>query len=589
MMASGDQASADGTPAKKLVVFNYFRDNAHKSLDPAAQFDSASGELIENLYEKLIDYHYLKRPYELTPALLAKLPILSEDKLTYTFELRKGVHFIDDACFKDGKGREVVADDIVYMLKRYADATVNTQSYPAIFSGFVKGLDEFRAKTRELGKGMKYDDHTVEGIKKTGKYTVDVTLTKPNPLAIFPFASSTMSIYPREAVEKYGEEFARHPVGTGPFKMHKYDRRGVMVFRRNDKFQGTYPTEGAAGDKEKGLLVDAGKKIPFIDEIRMPLIEEAQPRVLKFRRGEIDWIGLDKDNVAKMVTRDDKGFHLNPDYAAQFDMYAEPYTATEFWRVNMKDPVIGGLAPEKKALRQAIAYALDVPGYIQKMRNGRGSKLDTLVPTVFSGSQNELGFEGFSTNLEMAKKKLAEAGYPEGKGLPPIQIEFRASTNQTRQEYEYHRAQLDKVGIKLKGGFQTFSAWLRKTEAGNYQISAAGWHADYPDPENFYQLFYGPNKTPGPNNGQYVNPKYDSLFDQMRFMEPGQKRNGIIKEMAGILKDEVPVFIHYEPIVLGVYHKWVRNLKRNMMHNPPFRFLRIDDDVKKSQLPKLKR
>jgi len=270
-------------------------------------------------------------------------------------------------------------------------------------------------------------------------------------------------------------------------------------------------------------------------------------------------------------------------------MYAEPYTATEFWRVNMKDPVIGGLTPEKKALRQAIAYALDVPGYIQKMRNGRGSKLGTLVPTVFSGSEKEVGFEGFSTNLEMAKKKLVEAGYPEGKGLPPIQIEFRASTNQTRQEYEFHRAQLDKVGIKLKGGFQTFSAWLRKTEAGNYQISAAGWHADYPDPENFYQLFYGPNKTPGPNNGQYVNPKYDALFDQMRFMEPGQERNGIIKEMAGILKDEVPVFIHYEPIVLGVYHKWVGNLKRNMMHNPPFRYLRIDEAAKKAQLPKLKR
>jgi len=571
------------------MVFNYYRTAAHKSLDPAAQFDSASGELIDNLYDKLIDYHYLKRPYELVPGLLTKMPTLSADQLTYTFELRQGVHFIDDPCFKDGKGREVVADDIVYMLKRHADAKINTQSYPAIFSGFVKGLDEFRVKTKELGAKMNYDEHDVEGIKKTGKYTVDVTLTKPNPLAIFPFASSTMAVYPREAVEKYGEGFARHPVGTGPFKMHKYDRQGVMILRRNEKYQGTYPTEGAPGDKEKGLLADAGKKIPFLDEVRIPLIEEDQPRVLEFRLGRIDWIGLDRETVAEMATRDEKGFHLNPEYADQFDMYSEATTSTEFWRINMRDELIGGNTPEKKALRQAIAYALDIPGYIMKMRNGRGVKLDTLVPTGFSGAQDRIGFEGYSTNLEMAKQKLVEAGYPEGKGLPPIAVEFRSPTSRIRQEYEYHRYQLDKVGIKLKGNFQTFTAWLRKTEAGNYQISAAGWSADYPDPENFYQLFYGPNKTPGPNNGLYVNEKYDALFDKMRFMKPSPERNGIIKEMAGILKDEVPVLVLQQPVVLGVYHKWVGNLKRNMMHNPPFRYLKVDPEVKKAQLPKLKR
>jgi ABC-type transport system substrate-binding protein len=251
--------------------------------------------------------------------------------------------------------------------------------------------------------------------------------------------------------------------------------------------------------------------------------------------------------------------------------------------------VVGGLTPEKKALRQAIAYGLDIPGYIEKMRNGRGIKLETLVPVVFSGAQKEIGFEGFGTNLEMARKKLVEAGYPEGKGLPPIKIEFRASTTDTRQQFEFHRAQLAKVGITLEGGFQTFSAWLRKTEAGNFQISLAGWSADYPDPENFYQLFYGPNKTPGPNNGQYVNPIYDALFEQMRFMNPGPERNVIIKKMATILREDVPVIVTYEPIVLGLFHKWVKNLKRNMMHNPPFRYLRIDPAIKKSHRPKLKK
>ena len=476
--------------ANATRVFTYARYSAHKSLDPMRQFDGASGDIVRNLYDSLLQYHYLKRPYELEPNVVTAMPTPSADGLTYSFELRDDVFFIDDPCFKDGKGRRMTSDDVLYSLKRFADANINPSSYHVLLKGTVKGLDEFRAETQKAGKATDYSKLPVSGFKRIDDRKFEITLTKPNPLALMPFAASALSIVPHEAVTKYGDEFERRPVGSGPFKMHKYVRRGVMVLKKNERYHGTYPSTGEASDKAAGLLTNAGQKVPLIDEVRLPLIEEAQPRILKFLKGELDWIGLDKDNFVKMAYKDEKGFRLKPDYAKKYRSYFAHSLASEYYTINMKDPLLG----KNKALRQAIALALDVPGYIEKMTNGRGAKLNSIVPLGIAGNEKDVGAVGYTTNLKEAEKKLAEAGYPGGKGLP-LTVEFRSSTTNTRQTYEFHRAQLAKVGIKLEGSFQTFSAFLRKVEAGNFQIAAGGWAADYPDAENFYQLFYGPNKS----------------------------------------------------------------------------------------------
>ena len=106
-------------PAK--TVFSYARTSAHKSLDPMRQFDGASGDLVQNLYDGLLQYHYLKRPYTLQPNLVTKMPTISPDGLTYTWELRDDVYFIDNPCFKNGKGRRVTTDDVIYSIKRFAE------------------------------------------------------------------------------------------------------------------------------------------------------------------------------------------------------------------------------------------------------------------------------------------------------------------------------------------------------------------------------------------------------------------------------------------------------------------------------------
>ncbi|MGE4607610.1 MAG: ABC transporter substrate-binding protein [Myxococcota bacterium] len=560
-------------PAASAKVFYGQRSAAHKNLDPIKQFDSQSSEIIANVYDTLLSYHYLNRPYELVPLLLEKMPEKQPDGVTYSFTLKKGVHFSDDECFEGGKGRELTVDDVFYNIKRFADANENVKSYP-LLAGFVLGLDEFREKTRELGKGVDYAAHDVAGLIRIDDYNFQIRFTGDNPLALYPFAAQIMSIVPKEAVDYYGEDFANHPVGTGPFTIKEYSRRGTIVLAKNPNYHDRYPDSGAPGDEELGLLADAGKQLPFVDEVRLPLIEEAQPAMLQFRKGQIDWLGIDKDNFTKMAFRDDEGeFHLKPPFDEQFGMYVEPGLSAEFLVFNMDDPLVG----KNKPLRQAIALALDVDEFIRVLMNDRGLPLATLVPHPIAGSEKDIGFERRGVDLEAAKEKLAEAGYPGGEGLPELTIEYRASTKDARQGFEFIRNELAAIGIRVKPNFQTFSAFLKRIESGNFQIIIAGWAADFPDAENFYQLLYSENRIPLPNHGNFADPEYDEHYLASRFMPNGPQRYEHFRRMSEIVREEVPLVLRFNGLRFGLYQQWIGNMKRNIMLDKPYKYFRVND------------
>ena len=586
----------DGSVKK---IFHYFRVAAHKSLDPQKQFDSASADMINVVYDTLLSYHYLKRPYRLTPNLVKAMPSLSEDGLTYSFELRQDVYFTDDPCFKDGKGRQLTVDDVIYSIKRFADYNVNTLSYGTLMQGYVAGMDDFRAQTKTLGeKQTNYRKLSISGIKKTGPFKFEMTLTQPIPMALLPFAASQLAIVAKEAVTYYGIDFKHHPVGSGPFFISQYSRRGEMRLARNPRYHRVYPSEGEIGDKERGLLKDAGKKLPLVDEVRMPLIEESQPRMLKFRRGRIDWVGVDKENFTKMAIKEGDTFRLIPSLEGLFQHYYAPYLYSGYWSFNMKDPILGNVctseegAPEdplsacavrqkrSKALRQAMAYALDMGTYIDKLRNGRGLKLNSIVPIPIAGSEKDTGAKWYPYDLQKAKEKMIEAGYPGGKGLPPIKVEYAGTSSGSQQDGEFYRRAFAAIGIELKPQYQTFSAYLKKTDSGNFQITSSAWAADYPDAENFFQLLYGPNGPPGPNHGAYLNKRYDELYLKSKYMANGPERYAVFREMSDILKDEVPFLLAVSPISFGLYQNWLGNMKRHMMLDTPFQYLNIDTEMK---------
>ena len=190
-----------------------------KGMDPIYANDRYSGNEVARVYEGLLEYHYLKRPYTLTPNLAESMPMVSQDGLTYTFKIKKGIFFQDDAAFPGGKGRELTAEDFVYSIKRLADPKLQGLGF-WLLDGKVAGLNEWRAKYQELPK-TDYDE-PIEGLKATDKYTLVFKLNKPFPQFLYSLAMPFTFAVAREVVEKYGKEFINHPVGTGPFKLTKF-------------------------------------------------------------------------------------------------------------------------------------------------------------------------------------------------------------------------------------------------------------------------------------------------------------------------------------------------------------------------------
>jgi oligopeptide transport system substrate-binding protein len=566
--------------AQQPTVLSYAREAQFESLDPPRQFDSTSHDLVSMVYSSLLKYAYLERPFKLEPDLIERMPELSADRMTLTFKLSKGIRFRDDKSFPGGKGRELTADDVLFSLRRFADANVNHKSW-FLMEGAVVGLDAYRAATAKAGPKGDSSKLAVEGFRKIDSHTFTIRLTKPNPLFLFALATSATAIVPPEAVATYGDQLAVNPVGTGPFTIDKVERKGVLRFLKNPSYHGTYPTVGEPGDAEKGLLKDAGRKLPLVDVVEMPLIEEAQPAMLKFLKGELDWRGLDRANFTKMIVKaGDRDWKLNAEFAPKFNIYWTPGTSMQYTALNLRDPLLGG----NKKLRQALAHLVDTQAEIDVLRNGRGVKLKSIVPLPLPGNERETGATTYTYDVAQAKKLLAEAGFPEGKGLAPLTVIYGGTDAATRTIADLTKAKFAAAGVQIKPVFTDYPTFIRNLESGAFQLTDSGWQADYPDPENFYQLLYSKNGPPGPNHSGFNNAAYDKAYEAARWMPHGPERIALLRSMNEIIKEEVPIVIGQNSLPFGITQKWLSNLKRNLLA-PEFMYLNVDMALKNKGVP----
>ena len=563
--------------AKTLTVA---RTGQFDSLDPPRQFDVQSTALVSMVYSALFRYAYLERPFKLEPDLLERMPDLSADKLTYTFKLVKGVHFHDNKCFPGGKGRELTADDVLFSLRRFADANVNHGSW-SLIEGAVVGLDAYRAATLKAGPNGDTSKLPIEGLKKLDSHTLSIRLTKPNPLFLFALGTPVASIYPAEAVRMYGDQFGIHPVGTGPFTLTDVERKGVLRLLKNPHYHGSYPTLGAPGDLEKGLLKDAGKRLPLVDVVEMPLIEEAQPGILKFLKGELDWSVLDHANFTKMAVKTgDANFKLKDEFAGKFSIQWTPDINVYHTAFNMKDPLLGS----NKKLRQALANLVDTQATIDLLDNGRGRRLKSIVPHAVPGNERETGAHYYSYDLAQAKRLLAEAGYPGGKGLPPLSVIYYSSTVAFRNKADLTKAKFAAAGVQLVAVHSDLPTFMRALDNGNFQIAECDWIADYPDAEDFYLTLYSKNAAPGPNSASFSNAAYDKAYEASRYLANGPERLALFKTMNEIIVEEVPIVVGYNRLTFGVTQKWVQNLQINPMATE-IMYMDVDMDLKKKGVP----
>jgi ABC-type transport system substrate-binding protein len=540
------------TQATAATIRGY-REGEAVTLDPMQLNDAESGAISFSIFSSLLTFHYLKRPKVLVPDLLEKMPEKLSSGL-YRFTLRKDARFHDDACFPGGKGRSVESQDVAYSLKRFADANVNMFNYQ-FFEGLIKGLDEFRAASQQ--PGFSFEKAEIIGVRIIDRYTFTLNFSKESPLNFYRLAYA--SIVPREAVEKYGRDFGRHPVGSGPFMLKEFPRRGTVVLERNPYYYRTYPSDGNPGDREKGFLDAAGRKLPLADRIELPLIEEAQPRLLNFMAGKLDYLRVDSDTFNANLQGSPGSYSFKDKKLAEMaSIQSEVSDTLSMLRFSMKDPLVG----VNRKLRKAIATAIDLQAYLGVMQPGVGIPADSVVPPLFAGSSKETGSAWHKFSKDEARKLLSEAGYPGGKGLPELSIDFGTATQKSRRTFEFLRHSLDQIGIKLKANFhQTYGSLVKQLESGNFQMSFVAWTPAYSDAEGLYMLFYSKNMPPMPNYSFYRNPEYDRLYEASRDMPNGPERYRLFSEMDRILKEDVPLAMPYFRADVYLASKRLPNLR----------------------------
>ena len=558
-------------------VLNIVVTSKVKGMDPIYANDLYSSNEVARVYEGLLEYHYLKRPYELRPNLAASLPKVSKDGLTYTFKIKKGVTFHDNKCFEKGQGRELVAQDFVYSIKRMADAKNQGLGW-WLLDQKVAGLNEWRDLQKKAPK-TNYDEG-VEGLKALDKHTLQIKLTRTFPQFLYALAMPFFFAVPRECVEFYGKEFLNHPVGTGPFILPEFKQTTRIVYKKNPKFRAKfYPSEASEEMVAQGLLEDAGKKLPLVDEIIVNIMEQEQPRWLKFQKGGLDFVSIPKDNFASAVTPskeispDMKKKNIHLAHAAGLDI--------AYMAFNNENPLF-----KNKKLRQAMSLAYDSKRSNELFYNGMAQPAQSIVPPGIAGFEKNFVNDFRAFNLEGAKKLLAEAGYPNGSGLPEVTYDTSSSTT-SRQMGEFFKKSMAKIGIKVRVVQNPWPELQKKIRTRSTMVHAVGWGADYPDAENFLQLLYGPNKAPGSNGSNYNNEEFNALFEKASKMQHSEERTQLYQKLNRMAAREVPLIYGVHRMNFVMRHGWLKNYVLSEFNAGQGQYLNVDLEAKKTLLEKL--
>lgn len=547
-----------------------------KGLDPIYANDLYSGNEVARVYEGLLEYHYLKRPYTLVPNLAEALPEVSADGLTYTFKIKQGVVFQDDEAFPGGKGRELVAEDFVYSIKRLADPKLQGLGW-WLLEGKLKGLDQWREENSK-SETVNYDTK-IEGLYAADKYTLVFVLAKPFPQFLYSLAMPFTFVVAKEAVEKYGKEFINHAVGTGAFVIKNFSPSSKKLeYVKNPTFRKKFfPSD--ASEEYKHMLVDAGKEVPFVEAISVSVITESQPRWLNFKKGKLDYSTVDKDNFdsvvkdGKNLTKDLSDLGIQLDISAALDV---TYTAFNHDMALFKNP----------DLRRALALASDIDENNKLFYNNTALPAQSVIPPGIAGYMKDYVSPYRNKDIAKAKELLAKAGYPDGKGLPVITYDCPSSST-SRQIGELFKKQMADIGVNIQVVQNTWPELQKKINTRQVMLYGIAWGADYPDAENFLQLLYGPNKAPGANGSGFDNPEFNQLFEKASLMQDSPERTALYEKLNRMAAELAPWIygVHRQNYTLK--HGWLKNYISTDFEAGQAQYLNIDVELKNSTVEKL--
>jgi ABC-type oligopeptide transport system substrate-binding subunit len=532
-----------------------------QTLDPADVRDTTGTCVASDIFETLYDYHYLKRPYQLIPILAADMPCISGDGKTYTIPLRNDVYFHDDACFPDGRGRLLTAHDFVYAWKRIADVKTRSVSW-WIFDRRIAGLDEFREYSKTCEKDKVDYSRPVEGLQAVDDFTLQVKLNSPWPQFVYWLAYIATAPMAREAVDYYKQEIGFHPVGTGPFKVDRWESGAYVEASRHRRYHSDpYPDSGEAGDAEAGFLADAGKPLPFADKVVWRIVTEDQPRWRLFLKGLIDLTSIPKDNFGQVFTSGLNMSRQMTERNIRMTTFDEPST---FWiAFNMNDPVL----KNNKPLRQALSHSIDRKRFIDVFFDGRGHEAFGFIPPVMPGyDPNIVSISNSQYDLAAATQYLQEAEKISGGKIPRMRLAIGGLDSTNRQICQYMQRCIGAIGLETEIELFDWPTFLEKLRKGDHQLMILGWTADYPDVESFLQLFYSKN-IPYPNEFAYASPEFDAIFERASTMPDCPERTALYQQAQRIVNNDVPCAYTFHRVNFIMSHAWLGNVKANAYKN----------------------
>ncbi len=601
----------------RSVFYTVFADDP-QTLDPSIAYDYNSDDIASLIYPSFYAYHYLKRnPLVLFPALGATealrercpvnvaetgKPIIKMGE-RWTFRIKRGLRFQDDPCFPGGKGREVAASDFLASFRRMADPKVACPAY-AFFGDKILGMETYRARLAEVG-----DDRSrravlrrapIRGLQSdpADPYTFRIVMNQPYPQLRYLMAMPFTAPLAEEVLDRYADErvaksvpdlekLSRHPVGCGPFVLTEYVKKSRIVLKANSNYRDEfYPTDGEPGDKQAGLLADAGRRLPLVSGIQVNIIRESITSFNQFLQGYEDSAGVGQSNFQQVMSQPgqlspsmrERGVHLV--HAVNLEIY--------YFAFNMLDPTFGGYSVQNRKLRQAISLSIDSHELIDLFYLGLGVPGESMLPPGLFGYDPAYRnpYRQFDPSLTSAKQLLAEAGYPNGIDPStgrPLELHWDNFnvTPAGRQFTGLAARQIEKLGIDVQSNSYLSPVLSDRTNKGQCQFMGGVylWGADYPDPENFVFLLYSPNsavKSAGPNISNYTNPEYDRLFDRMRTMDDGPDRLAIIRKMRSIVQEDCPVIPYRHTEAYGMLQPWLHNYNPHPVAVDGWKYLRID-------------
>ena len=521
-------ACGTGDRNEGLQIFRYNESVGIASLDPAFARDQAMIWASQQLFNGLIQ---LDTDLTVQPS-IAKRWEISDDGLTYTFILRKDVYFHRNACFANGR-RKVVASDFVYSFNRIVDEKVASPG-------------------RWIFDNVQNNDGNY-AFSAPNDTTFVVTLKQPFAPFLGMLGMPYCSVVPHEAVEYYGADFRQNPVGTGPFRFQKWKENVKLVLQRNPRY----------------FERDAqSNRLPYLDAVAVTFIIDRQTVFLEFVKGNLDFMNsLDASYKDELLTQTGQ---LREKYADRIDMASQPYLNTEYlgFLMDKNSSVL-----KDKRVRQAINYAFDRRKMMKYLRNNVGMPgCYGFIPAGLPGFDTTAA--GYEYDLPKAKQLLAEAGYPNGKGLPVLTL----STTATYLDLcKYVQQQLGLAGIQIKIDVNPPGALREQIAQSKVQWFRGSWIADYPDAENYLSLFYSRNFCPqGPNYTHFSNAEFDRLYLQSKAETNDSVRAELYKRMNAILIDEAPVVVLYYDQILHFTHKNVKGLRSNAMNALDLRRVKIE-------------